>query len=164
MRMHTNNPGAVEAAIREAATSLPGVEVVSLTSHGSRSRACGLELALSGTGRSGGQWGGGGYRSATWDEWGVVLGAAFDADEDACRTRGDIFAAGMSAGPYLDLEHFAWSTGARYDGGEIPDDMHARHRWSRADVVTGAYYVDACKGCTATMRVMAHGRTFDEIR
>lgn len=164
MRIHTNNPGAVDAATRAAVAGLPGVALVSLEPRGSRSRASALELALSGSGRMGGQWGGGGYKSATWDEWGAVLGAAFAVDAETCRTRGDIYAAGMTAGHYESLEHFRWSTAGRYDEG-MPDDAHAVHRWHFVgDAVTGAYFIHACKGCTAVRRQMARGRSFEEIQ
>lgn len=150
MRIHTNDADTVQAAIRDAAASMRGVDA-EISAHGSRKRRTGLELSLTGTGRAGGQYGNGSGKSATWDEWGAVLGAVFAADPDAI------------AGPYDGGEHFGWSTGHAYGGG-LPEDAHHQHRWdSQGRSVTGSYFVSRCGRCSRIQRRMADGRSFAEI-
>ena len=151
MRMHTDEPVAVQAAVRQAAAEL-GLTIEMLQT-GSRSRRAGLELRASGSGRSGGQWGNNGLGpSATWDEWGALLAAAFAADEGLTIPR-----------VYESAEHFQWATVGRFGGG-MPRDAHKQHRWGMADIAAGgAYYVASCEGCTAGKRRMARGRNFGEI-
>ena len=149
MRLHTNT--LTESDIRDAARRA-GVTLEHLGRHGSRKRAHAFEVALSGSGVTGGQWGGGGYKSATWDEWGIFLGALYRADAEM-----------VAGNAYRNAEHFRWVTSARYD--ELtPAGQHYRHRWDfQGAVVTGSYWVYECKGCDAHMRRLATGYQWEDV-
>lgn len=145
MRIHTS---LTRDEIRGCIPS--GVTVLGLSQHGSRSRSHAFELSLSGSGRQGGQWGNLDEKSATWDEWGIVLAGIFRLDPNAT-TR-----------DYENGEHFRWATGARYDSLKVTAQHN--HRWShKGTVVTGSYYVSDCS-CGAVLRRMARGYTFDALR
>jgi hypothetical protein len=149
MRLHTNT--LTEAHIHEAARGA-GVTLEHLGCHGSRKRAHAFEVALSGSGVTGGQWGGGGYKSATWDEWGIFLGELYRADQDM-----------IAGSAYRNAEHFQWVTGARFDD-LTPSGQHLRHRWDlTGKSCTGAYWVYDCKGCDAHRRDVAAGWTWNAI-
>lgn len=134
---------------------------VKFTVHGSRSRARAFNVTLTGTSSRVPGWGKGepGEHAATWDEWGMFLAELFRRDPDA-----------VAPSAYESAEHFRWVTGARFDT-LTPADQHdgAGHKWSGSyPNLTGVYYVAECIGrkgyhCTATVRRMAHGHTFDEI-
>ena len=141
MRIHTNNPDDVLDAIHGTTRKMHGVSA-NITEHGSRSRKGAIELKLSGT--SNRRVNAGTARNidrfnlpyaATWDEWGVVLGAVFGADPDA---RCDY---------YEDADDFHYKTGGRFSAGTLPEDTHQDHRWEF--VAPGEF---ACTTCTAVMR------------
>lgn len=161
MRIHTNDVQAVREAIREATASMPGV-YAEHSAHGSRIRAGAVELRLEGNGRTGGQWGGTDNQSATWDEWGVVLQAIFDADPLAV-------AGGQKCPTYAGREHYEWATGRRFVAFRdwprgLPTDTHKQHRWEyMGDAVTRAYSVHACTRCSAVKRYLLDGSTAREI-
>lgn len=113
MRIHTNDLQAVRTAIHAAANGLPGV-YVTLSEHGSRKRAGAVELSLEGTStrkKNTGQRGASADYAATWDEWGVVLQAAFNADADA------------TSDYYASLEDYQHQTGSRFVGGTVQDTL-----------------------------------------
>lgn len=149
MRLHTS--ALTDQDIRDAANHA-GVQIEHIHKHGSRKRTHAWEVALSGSGVTGGQWGGGGYKSATWDEWGIFLGELYRRD------------AQMIAGAaYQDAEHFRWVTTARYDD-LTPAGQHYRHRWDyQGAVVTGSYWVYDCTGCGAHLRRLASGYTWEDV-
>lgn len=110
--------------VRAAAATVPHVSVGTLTEHGSRKRDHAFEVTLSGTGVYGGAYGSYDGHVATWDEWGLVLAELYRIDPN------------MAAGPYphnrrYELESFDWHTVNRFRT-LLPQDMHARHRWSYA--------------------------------
>lgn len=142
MRIHTDRPYEVVAAIHEATRRLPGVYATT-KQHKSRSREAGIELRLEGngypvnTGRSGAHQG---TIGATWDEWGVVLAAIFEADPTA-------FAGTAKRPVYADRADYHHLTGYRFSPVEgLPEDTHKRHKWQ---------YIGprqfACGKCSATI-------------
>lgn len=149
MRIHTDKINEVWAAIWRATGALPGV-YAEVSEHGSRSRAGALELRLTGNSgryRNTGKWGAHWEKSATWDEWGVVLAAVFAADPHAI--------CGTAKYPvYAGVNDFHWQTGERFvhappaietGGRALPEDTHALHRW--AYVAQGTR---ECRKCSAT--------------
>lgn len=149
MRIHTDNAAQVEAAIRDAAAARRGVYIERLTTHRSRKRAGALDFALSGTSNRNTQ--SGKYKAATWDEWGVVLAAAFAADPNADATY------------YQGADHYHWMTGDRFHDG-MPADTHAQHRWDvQGRSLTGTYTISKCTKCSAHSRRVAYGHTWAEI-
>lgn len=144
MRIHTDKTSEVRAAIWQATGALPGV-YAEVSEHGSRSRTGALELRLTGNSgryRNTGRWGADGEKSATWDEWGVVLAAVYAADPLAI--------CGSAKRPvYVGIGDFHWQTGERFahvgpDNYTLPEDTHATHRWDY--VATGT---NECTKCTA---------------
>jgi hypothetical protein len=153
MRIHTS---ADYFQIRATVAGLQGVYIETLTQHASKTHPQAFELHLSGNGRYGGQWGDRDMKSATWDEWGVVMARIFEIDPD---TR-----MGGSAKPvYADAMDFHWQTNGRFGGWEVggvfvaeptlPEDTHPVHRWDRLGVsADGSYSVAQCKKCSALKR------------
>ena len=137
MRLHTDKPDQVIGAIHDASARLDGV-YATFSRHGSRSRAGAVELSLEGNGYpvNTGARGAGTKIGATWDEWGVVLAAVFDADPEA-------FAGSQQHPVYAGAEDFARKTCYRFDDGQLPEDTHRRHDWSH-----GMRYA-CCTKCTA---------------
>ena len=146
MRIHTDKTTEVRAAIWQATGALPGV-YAEMSEHGSRSRAGALELRLTGNSPrrpNSGRWGADSYENAaTWDEWGVVLGAVYAADPDAI--------CGSAKRPvYAGADDYHWQTGERFahvgpDNYTLPEDTHTLHRWDY--VAQGTV---ECTKCTAT--------------
>lgn len=143
MRIHTNDPDAVLDTIHGTTRKMHGVSA-NITKHGSRSRTGAIELKLTGT--SNRRVNAGTARNidrfnlpyaATYDEWGVVLAAIFEADPDA-------FAGSAKNPVYRDFDHFHYATGARFDSGGLPEDTHQDHRWEF--VAPGEF---ACGSCSA---------------
>jgi hypothetical protein len=130
-----------------------GVLIVKFAPLGSKTRKSAFDVALSGRGVRGGMYGNLGYKTALWDEWGIVLGHLFRVDPNA-----------KINGVYESGEHFAWATGHRFDT-LTPDQVHLRHNWLSGDrggpSITGSYYFRSCQ-CGAVHRFMAHGRKFSE--
>lgn len=134
------------------AASHAGVTVVDIVQHGSQSRQRAFTFSLSGSGRNGGQWGTQPYRTATWDEWGIVFAELFRLDP----------LAHTGKYPYLSGEHFHWSTGDRFRF-LTPTYQHLRHKWNRTGhAATGTYAVSECT-CGAIQRWMVHGHDFAEL-
>lgn len=151
MRLHSDiiTPADVESAARRA-----GVSTFRNGRHGSRIRSGAVDFILQsergGPGNSGRYGATSDYLSASWDSWGDVLGELFRLDPAA-----------IVPNVYLSGEHYAWSTGGRFDGQHYA--AHPRHRWQYDGAsATGSYYVQSCK-CGALKRYMAHGRDFAEI-
>lgn len=149
MRIHTNNPAGVWQSIWDATRNMPGV-YADLTEHGSRTRGEAIELKLEGT--SNRKVNAGTSRNvdrfdlpnaATWDEWGVVLQAVFDADPNAL--------AGSAKYPVYDgREDYERQTQGRFvtahDGVyRLPHDTHQNHVW---DYKPGQA-TTPCKRCSA---------------
>lgn len=134
------------------AARLANVLVVDMTTHRSQSRKHAYSFSLSGSGRNGGQWGTQPYKTATWDEWGIVFNHLFDVDP----------LAHCGKWPYLSGEHFHWVTNDRFRH-LTPTYQHLRHKWNRhGRNVTGTYYVSTCD-CGALQRRMIHGHDFAEL-
>lgn len=161
MRIHTDK--LTETDVYQAARRAGEAVRVTVTEHGSKSRARAFNVTLTGTSsRRPNNGTGGRYRdgvgtddyAATWDEWGMFLGELFRRDPAA-----------VVPNVYESGEHFRWVTGARFDN-LTPLYQHGRagHKWSgRYPNVTGVYYISECRGCEATHRRMAHGHAFAEI-
>lgn len=157
MKIHTNNPNAVRRAIQMAAADLPGV-YVETTLAGSRSHSGAVNLKMEGT--SNRKVNAGTARNvdrsdlpnaATWDEWGVVLAAVFDADRYAL--------AGSVKHPiYRNAEHYHYATGWRFEKG-LPADAHQDHRWAQHPAEASGW--QKCTKCSAekpsTTYLMAWG-------
>lgn len=123
--------------------------------HGSRSRAHGFDLRLTADPRKGRRrFTNSGYAgatdgeyAATWDEWGIILAALYEADPN------------MTGDYYADAEHYHWSTGNRFrDGG--PAETHDTHRWAyKGHHLTGdGYPVSECKCGSLRRYVGKHDR------
>lgn len=136
----------------QSAAKVAGVEIVDVTSKGSRSRKGSFSFAISGSGRYGGQWGTQDYSAATWDEWGIFLAQLFAIDPEAHTGKNG----------YLSAEHFNWMTGNRFLRLDVRD-QHKRHKWAHHSVATGTYYVHSCD-CGASTRTLARGIAWDDIR
>lgn len=132
MRIHTDLTWSqIWDIIRDAKC---GAYQTTLTEHGSRTaKARGIELKLAGTSTrysNSGQWGAqnwDGHMAATWDEWGIVLAAIFDADPTAIM--------GSAKHPdYADRDDYHWQTGDRFRWltSSSDDRYHAHHtfRWA----------------------------------
>lgn len=146
MRIHTDKAAEVRYAINAATRELPGVYHGPMSEHGSRSRKGALELSLTGNSgryRNTGKWGADGEKSATWDEWGVVLAAVYAADPEAI--------CGTAKRPvYAGADDFHWQTGERFahvgpGNYTLPEDTHEVHMW---DYV--AQGTRECRKCSAT--------------
>lgn len=124
-----------------AAARRAGITVVACNEHGSRSRERAFEIAFSGSGVSGGQWGGGGYKSATWDEWGIALGWLFNVDP----------AMHCGKNSYQSAEHFHWLTGRRFVNLD-PSEQHYRHRWGNRTVHGDGLWASVQCSCGAEQR------------
>lgn len=162
MRIHTElNPLPLIQAVNAAVGGT--VQIVGHTVHKSHTHARGIELQLSGNGRTGGQYGNAANRSALWDEWGIALAAIFQKDMSA-----------RVAGVYESGEHFAWATGNRFlSFGPTAEmlpvtmltmaDVHVKHRWLYdGESVGGAYVVNSCT-CGALTRRLISGTTWEEV-
>jgi len=138
MRIHTNKPNEVRQAIYDATRKLPGVYATT-ASHGSRSHAGAIELSMEGNGyaKNTGQYGAGYEIGATWDEWGVVFAAIFDADPDAV-------AGSVKRPVYAGGDDYRRKTQYRFDADGLPEDTHRRHAWELAGPL-----VQYCKKCSA---------------
>lgn len=148
MKVHTNTLTRDDVAEAAAAA---GVTVISLTEHRSQSRDHAFNLILSGSGRSGGQYGNASAKSATWDEWGIVLAELFRRDPSV-----------RIAKVYESEAAFHWITADRYRTLK-PSDSHVQHRWAaREFVVTGSYSVAHCK-CGAAVRTPRSGYTVEDL-
>jgi hypothetical protein len=151
MRIHSNTLSHNDF---QHAARVAGVDIMTLTVHGSRSRATAWEFALSGSSpyRGGGNIGN--YQGATWDEWGIFLAHLFTVDPQAH----------CGANSYQSAEHFNWVTGNRF-ATLTPGQQHKRHRWdwdNQERCVTGSYYINNCR-CGAINRYVAYGHTWQEI-
>jgi hypothetical protein len=142
---------------------LGGISLVRSDLVGSRSRNHGWLIALSGTSRrltNSGKYGAGDVHAATWDEWGLFLGALYAIDPDML--------VGSAKWPiYHNADHFHWATADRFNEAEpsyIEGNTHRNHRWQHTGTsVTGAYETCSCKGCQALRRRVAYGREWAEI-
>lgn len=101
-----------------AAARRAGVSLVQLAEHGSKTRVKAFSFYVSGSGVQGGQWGTQDYRTATWDEWGILLGHLFDVDAEAH----------CGKGSYLSADDYHWQTADRFRT-LTPDRQHKRHKW-----------------------------------
>lgn len=115
-----------------------GVHFEYLTERGSRSRDRAFEIVLTGSSAHRGQSGDRDYAAATWDEWGVFLGALFAADPNA-----------RVAGIYEGRDDYDWQTGERFLPDDLPETLCKRHRWE-----SGGYgsFESECKRCGAVRR------------
>jgi hypothetical protein len=133
------------------AERIAGVTLVNFDSVGSRSRVGSFEFSLTGSSNHAANFGGG-YKAATWDEWGIFLAHLFSVDPQAhCGKQS-----------YLSAEHFHWSTGNRFDSLTLAG-QHKRHAWGMGQrCVTGSYSVSQCD-CGAVQRWILRPHTWEEI-
>lgn len=116
MKLHTNLTA--DQVRQLAADLIPGI-TVRIEEHGSRSHERRLDFhpldngTLTVKGRRVGQ---SGLRGITWDEWGIILNALFDADPD------------MKATYYESASDFHYVTGTRF-ADLTWEEQHGRHRW-----------------------------------
>jgi hypothetical protein len=128
MRIHTNlTENEVKSAISAA-----GAYSTKFSVHGSRKAKFGYDVILGGN--SNHRQNQGNDYAATWDQWGVFLGAIFNADPDA------------TCWAYKSGEDFNFQTNNRFADG-WPNDSHGDHKW-----VVGAPFVQHCNKCTALRR------------
>lgn len=134
--------------VRSVRLTDPGVR-----HHGSRKRDHAFEVGLLGTSSratNSGIYGAGSGKAATWDEWGMFLGALYEKDPL------------MFAGHYQHAAYFHWVTGGRFRD-LTPAGQHKNHRWVyQGEVLTGSYRVSECK-CGALQRHLAYGVKFSDI-
>lgn len=150
MKIHSDSLDALD--VRKAAT-LAGVGFTRFNLQGSRSRAQGFDVIL--TGNSGRRQNmGGADEAATWDEWGIFLGHLHRLDPD------------LKTPYYSGADHYVWVTGGRFTPEFTPADGHKRHKWEFTGIgVTGSYSVFECggkNGCGAIQRSL-RGQTWDEF-
>jgi hypothetical protein len=110
------------AEFRGLTRTAPGVYFHHLAEKGSQSHPRAFKIVLSGTSPRRGQAtiGDSEYYAATWDQWGIVLGALFAIDPSA-----------RVPGVYADGGDFHWQTGGRFNGkGELTPCP--QHRWVSA--------------------------------
>ena len=138
MRLHTNKL-TITDIYRAADTA--GVELLRDSEHGSRSHERAFDVILSGSGRTGGQWGNSGnagaapHKAATWDEWGVFLGELFGKDHT------------IKCWAYANAADFHAQTGNRFRVFLPVAQRCAQHRWE----YVSAGYSKCRKGCGATL-------------
>lgn len=166
MRIHTDTlthqdvVEAVRAAGVVTETTFWGTEIRSVRlndagvrHHGSRKRDHAFEVGLLGTSSrstNSGVYGAGAGKAATWDEWGMFLGALYEKDPL------------MFAGRYQHAAYFHWATGGRFRD-LTPAGQHKNHRWVYSgEVLTASYRVRECK-CGALRRHLTHGVEFSDI-
>jgi|tagenome__1003787_1003787.scaffolds.fasta_scaffold20914069_3 hypothetical protein len=138
MIIHTS---ADEQVIRHAAVTAR-VEFDRFAERGSRSHTRAFNVTLTGGSArlpNGGRshryvYGKPNVHAATWDQWGVFLGAIFDADPYAKMTY------------YADADDFHWQTDGRFEKG-WPEDAHGDHKWE-----VGVPFMQTCKRCSAVKR------------
>lgn len=146
MKVHSDTLTA--DSIRAAIDVIPGVSIIGLTTHGSRSRKAAFNIQLTGSGVRGGMHGNLDYPTATWDEWGIVIAALYELDPQAHWGK-----------VYESEEHFHWVTCSRFSY-LTTEAQHKRHKWNAQGLVaTGSYYVFNCK-CGAHMRSLATQRGY----
>lgn len=145
MRLHTN---LTEGDIR-AAGRLAGVGFERLTVHGSRKRDRAFDVILTGGSIHANHWTRSGeYRAATWDQWGVFLGALYRQD-----------AAMVSA--YQSADHFLWSTNGRYSGAFFVPCL--LHKWQHEYDRYAAHGHQTCAKCGAVRRWLTDQKLFVEF-
>lgn len=134
MRLHTDI--VTREDVIAATEGLTGVSAI-VTERRSKTHARGIEMVLEGNGTRAG-YATKSVQSATWDEYGVVLGRLFEIDPN--------MRVGDAKHPTYDGRYdFSLVTNDRYEGGRIPDDMHVKHLWEwRGQTRT-------CKKCTAVV-------------
>lgn len=136
MRLHTDH--ITEDHIRDAARDIaPGVGIQVLTSHKSRTRERAFEVRLFGNAS---HTYGHDYPSATYDEWGAFIARLYRVDADT------VWGPSEKNAVYRDVYYFEERTMYRFEGGEMPEDAHRRHRWAP----TGMGYF-RCRRCSAEM-------------
>lgn len=95
-----------------------------------------------------------GDQAATWDEWGFFFASLYVKDASA------------KCGPYLNSEHFHWSTGDRYNTtgtNYVPVPCDHKWRYSGSNV-TGSYHIQGCvKDCGAIRRYLGEGYSWSQI-
>lgn len=149
MRIHSDILTTGDVYRATSARGMRGVDA-DATSHGSRSRACALDVSLTGTSSrrpNTGTRGAGGYGidyAATWDEWGMILAELFAIDPRA-------FVGSTRHPIYAGAEHFHAVTADRFRT-LVAADQHGGpgHRWGSI-LEPGGDYRQEC-ACGATWR------------
>lgn len=152
MRLHTDRLAPSDVHRATTAAGMTGVFAV-VTVHGSRSRARGLEVKLTGTSsrrpNSGGCGAGGDY-AATWDEWGMFLAALYELDPEmiagspsrpAYASRAAFHAA--THGRFLTLTADAQHGRAGHKWGPSGDGNRARRECTTCDALVDYTYMHA---------------------
>lgn len=158
MRIHTNlTYSQMRDALSNSGAFWAGYRT--LTEHKSSSHPRAFEVALTGSSNSrpnSGTSGASDDYAATWDEWGAVMAAIFDADPDARM-------GGTAKRPvYADRDHFHFATGDRFrpvtyrPDTYLPEDTHARHSWDYEGEGVGF----KCRKCSATRPSNRHDILF----
>lgn len=145
MRIHTD---LTEGDIR-AAGRLAGVGFERLTVHGSRTRPRAFDVILTGLSIHANHWTRSGeYRAATWDQWGVFLGALYRQDS-----------AMVSA--YQNADHFVWSTNGRYAGAAFEPCL--LHKWNHEYDRYQTHGHQTCTKCGAIRRWLIDYKLFEDF-
>jgi len=158
MRIHTNRLeiDEIEWAATRANDNLADSElrrpitIESLTQHRSLSRARAFDVKLSGDSARSGH--AGGYKAATWDQWGEFLAMVFENDHVA-----------TVPGVYLSRAHFHWTTTGRYAlRGNF--EYCRQHRFRYSDYsADGTYDKFRCSKCDAMLRRLNDLSDWDQI-
>lgn len=144
MKLHTDS---VTSADIVRAADKAGTDFEVLESAGTRTRKSAFSVKLLGSSphrpNSGYRGGDSDAHAASWDEWGIFLGALYALDADMVVAGGN---------GYQSAAHFHWMTGYRFLGLSHAD-QHRRHKWE-ADGDQGGYYQQSC-ACGAILRRLA---------
>jgi hypothetical protein len=157
MRLHTDT--ITESTVHDVMRRLTSAgHLKGVSAHtafrGSRKRTRGFDLTLTAEPRKGRRrFTNSGYDgssrdtyAATWDEWGLVLAALYEVDEN------------LTGDYYADAEHYHWSTGERFDPSDLDRFVaHDNHRWEyQGQSIGRGYSVQECK-CGAVKRHLTGG-------
>ena len=144
MRLHTSTltPSDVYAATRAA--GMRGV-YATVSTHGSRARARGLEISLTGTSTRRLNFNNRNTDrddyAATWDEWGMTLAALFELDPE-------MIVGSPKCPTYASADAFHAATGGRFEALTAPYQHDgAGHRWASGSTRN----IRECSVCEATV-------------
>jgi hypothetical protein len=139
--MHIHSDKITRMNVLDAAR-LARVDMETFRQHNSRTKDHAFEVALEGEsrrrpnnrGRSNGY-------AATWDQWGVFLGALYQIDPNM------LCGSGIKYAVYKNVDDFNIQTDCRFEDGTWPADAHGDHSW-----IVGTPWYQQCSKCSAVKR------------